>query len=161
MLGIYLDEPSNMSIIKDVELAFGKCNVPVNNITRQIIKEVENGELIDSNGFKDRYGYKLSISELSTGAKAAILVTLNPDKIINFSEVGDNCRDYVIKNFTSGMILINYPTVTIQYNKDEDTTIDVELFDVGLRFNNIERLVRYFRNEFSFVPTKYEMGDKQ
>lgn len=157
MLKIYLDELSDMDLIKDVELAFGQCIVPNNSITRQIVKEVEHGELIDSNGFKDRYGYKLSISELSTGAKAAMLVALNPDKVVCFCEVGDNCRDYVIKNFTSGAILINYPTITMKYNKDEDGAIDVKLIDAGLRFNSIERLVQYFRNEFSFVPTRDEI----
>ena len=157
MLQVYLEKPRDEDIIDDVELAFGKCKIPNNKDIRQIIKEVEQGELIDSNGFKDRYGYKLSISELSTGTKAAILVVINTDKIVNFSEVGDNCRDYAIKNFTSGKILINYPTVTIQYNKNKDTTIDVKLVDAGIRFSSIERLVKYFRNEFSFIPTKIEM----
>lgn len=148
--------------VYDVEKAFSEAIIPVTDKIKHVIMDIDHGEMIDSYSFKDRFGYKLRISEISTGAKAIILSLMMPDKLINFCEAGNNCRDWAILNMVDGRILINYPNTTIAYTK-EDELKQIDVIVSGIRFRKVNRLVEYFRNEFAFIPSKEEVlrGDQK
>ena len=81
MLQVFDAEIEKADIV-DIDAAFSKLEIPVDESVKNIIKAVEQGNMIDTATFVDRFGVKLYLSELSTGCKAAICVALKPDKII-------------------------------------------------------------------------------
>lgn len=153
MLRIYIrDESDDLSdidnLVYDVERAFGELEIPTNDLIKQAIADIDHGKMIDSYSIIDRFGYKLRISEISTGAKAAILTILQPDKVINLWEVGLNCRDWIVLNVPNGQVMMRYPNISIAYPDSAlEKKIDVEIDGHNKRFTGIEELVRYIRNE--------------
>lgn len=153
MLRIYIrNESDDLSdidnLVYDVERAFGELEIPTNDLIKQAIADIDHGKMIDSYSILDRFGYKLRISEISTGAKAAILTILQPDKVINLWGVGLNCRDWIVLNVPNGQVMMRYPNISIAYPDSAlGKKIDVEIDGYNKRFTGIEELVRYIRNE--------------
>lgn len=112
MLKVY-DAEKNKADIVDIDAAFSKLKITVNEAVRNIIKAVDNGNIIDDAAFTDRFGVKLYLSELSTGCKAAICVELMQDKIIDLQECGLNARDAIFNYCENGKILLHDFGVTI------------------------------------------------
>ena len=79
----------------DIDAAFSKLEIVVNDAVKNIIKAVDAGNMIDGSTFEDRFGVRLYLSELSTGCKAAICVALMPDQMIDLQECGLNTRDAI------------------------------------------------------------------
>lgn len=99
--------------IRDIDAAFSKLIVPVDENTQAIVRAIDKGSLIDSNSYIDRFGVRLYVSELSTGTKAAICVYCNADKIVDLQECGLNARDAVFNYCENGKILLHEFSVTI------------------------------------------------
>lgn len=99
--------------IKDIDAAFSKLIVPVDQNTLAIVRAIDNGRLIDSNSYIDRFGVKLYVSELSTGTKAAICVYCNSDQIVDLQECGLNARDAIFNYCENGKVLLHDFCVTI------------------------------------------------
>lgn len=112
MLNVYDCEYAT-SEIKDIEAAFSKLKIVVDETTKQFVKEIDKGELIDANRFIDRFGTILYISELSTGCKAAFCTYFYPDKIVDLQECGRNARDAIFNYCENGRILLHDFGVTI------------------------------------------------
>ena len=156
---IGIDEIKSKEFILDVESEFNKTRIPYNGIIKRIVKDIDCGEVINDDGiiydYIDRFGYKLPISDISTGAKALITTVINKDKVINFKEAGLNCRDWAILNLKEGYIYIRYPKVTVC--SIEDREIDLTIDDTRYHFRSTERLNTYLRNKIQFKLKEEEI----
>lgn len=151
MLSIYIDADNIESgmLIRDVDEDLGMTEFDYRDDLSKVIKDIDGGELVNGRCFIDRFGYKLPISELSTGCKGIILSMIKPDKIINLKEAGLNARDYAINNLDNGKILIYFPDTTIVMNRE---VVDCGLPELGYRFTSIDRLNKYFQDEIYYTP---------
>ena len=112
MLYVFDAENTKADVV-DIEATFSRLKVCMTKSTIEIIKSVDFGDMIDDISYKDRFGNKLYLSELSTGCKAAICVALLPDKIIDLQECGLNARDAVFNYCEDGKILLHDFGVTV------------------------------------------------
>lgn len=119
-------------VVHDVETEFSLLNLEVNNVTKRIVKDIEQGELLDDASFIDRMGFKLPILDLSTGCKALLLLQRIKNKFINFSEVGYNARDYALKHFKAGRVILN--TMNISADFGRECNIDIGIYGERYRF---------------------------
>lgn len=151
MLSIYIDEDKIdcNKLIRDVDTDLGMTEFDYRDDLSSVVKDIDGGELINGKYFIDRFGYKMSISELSTGCKGIMLSILKPDKIINLKEAGLNARDYAINNLSKGSILIYFPDTTIVMSRE---VVDCGLPELGYRLNSIDRLNKYFQDEIYYTP---------
>lgn len=152
MLKIFIDEISNearnLELINDVEKLFAQLRIEKTNLNMQIISLIEKGKYNDENSFIDRFGYKLYISELSTGCKAALCVVNCPEKLINLVECGNNARDIIISLCKQGNILLKDNGI---FFKSYASTIEAEVD--GYKFENIDNLNKYVFAERPFPPS--------
>lgn len=112
MLEVYDAEVMKADIV-DIDAEFSKILITVDDNMRRIVKAIDQGELIDSNKFIDRFGVSLYLSELSTGCKAAICVYINPKLIVDTQECGLNARDAIFNYCENGKILLHDFSVTV------------------------------------------------
>lgn len=140
---------SEDSIINNVEAQFYATPFENTDKIKRIVSDIEQGDLISNTAFIDRFGYKLSIGELSTGCKALILLEVIRDKFINFAEVGLNARSYAIRHFSSGCIIL--PNFLYEIEGDASSDIEVGIHGTPYLFRNLGELSYYINND---------MGDK-
>lgn len=158
MLNIYLDdemEKVDKEVIDDVEIAFRKFRLDCSDLEQKLVQNIEQGRLLDSFRFIDRFGITLSTKFMSTGCKAALVVIHNPDKVVNLKECGFNARDEIVSNIRDGSIIIRYPTMlfnTVEHTSDVDVQID------GYRFTSMNRLNIYFSEERPSTPDMGKPG---
>lgn len=148
------DGYENIPIVEDIESFFlVHCRLTGSEEERNILNNIEEADYIDKNSFKDRFGYKLPISCLSTGTKTALCILNYPDKVMDTKECGRNAIDAIFSFCKNGKILIDHPMVDIvDYSEDVPKEIDVD----GYRFKSISRLNKYFLDEKPFKPDDME-----
>ena len=112
MLEVY-DADNRAADIIDIDAAFSKLMISDEQSIAQMVSAVDEGTLVDANTFRDRFGVRLYLSELSTGCKAAICVCCCPDRIVDLQECGLNARDAVFNYCENGKILLHDFGVTI------------------------------------------------
>lgn len=157
MLKIYLDicdVPKDVSIINDVEKEFAKTKIKGYDIERNLIKYIEKGTFLDEYSFIDRFGYKLRITELSTGCKAALCVQHCPDSVVDLIECGLNARDVIVSICKNGSVLLHGIDVTIA----DYVTSNIDVQCNGYIFNTIDRLNYYIKNEYPYKPDMSKEG---
>lgn len=157
MLNLFIDNCNSSNIVKDIEEYFLTVKITGTEEERALIKGIDNGEYLDQNSFIDRFGFKLYISELSTGCKAALCVSSNKDLVFDLSECGKNAVDEIIKTCKNGNILVHELNSTIN-NYDRDS-IDVKLDNY--EFTSIDRLNTFIFSERPFDPDMSTGGIKQ
>lgn len=140
MLKISLrDEGTKLRFDVDGEfLMLTAADTPLN---RQLIKEIDKGEYIDSYTFKDRFGRVLGVESLSTGCKAALLVA-NTDLNVDLQECGTNAVSAIIRNCTDGSITLidTGLCITLEGNPGS-TPIDVAID--GYHVKDLDTLNQY------------------
>ena len=101
-LNIYIGReniPKDKILVYDVEDYFGTVKVKDTLINREIIEIIEQGEYIDEETFKDKFGRFLFIDCLSTSSKILICQSQEPEKyIFNAMELGVNAQPLALKN---------------------------------------------------------------
>lgn len=122
MLEIY-DADLKKADIVDIDAEFSKTLIIADDNTKRIVRAVDQGELIDSNKFIDRFGVSLYVSELSTGCKAAICTYYHPESIVDTQECGLNARDAIFNYCEDGKILLHDFSVTVNDNDTRKTPI--------------------------------------
>lgn len=145
-LTLYVDDGVNSlpdGIVQDIEVEFDLLKLEDTELNRKLLFEIEQGFYISPHAYKDRFGYKLRIDDMSTGCKACLCAAQNPNKTFSFKEVGLNARDIAIKTLTAGAIVINDTNTTISGDYE---TIDV-IFD-GKHFDTVLSLNNYLFNEY-------------
>lgn len=133
----------------DIEALFKQIRVKGTEEEKAVISKIEQGKYNDDNSFIDRFGYKLYLSELSTGCKAALCVLNKPDMQINLIECGINALDVILSICKNGSVIMRERGVTIK-DYSEDGRIEVELD--GYLFTTVERLNYYLFDERPFEP---------
>lgn len=154
MLKIYLDLqdiPDTVKVVQDVEKEFASLVLKCTDKEKKLVRIIEKGELIDSTAFIDRFGYKLYLSELSTGCKAALCVLNSTDKVICLDECGLNARDAIILLCDTGAILFDNNSITISNRHLKDSGIHVQTDKYV--FTDIDRLNDYI---FSVYPFDFD-----
>ena len=150
MLKLSIAESSaNETPITDIEALFKQIRIKGTPEEKAVISKIEHGKYNDESSFIDRFGYKLYLSELSTGCKAALCVLNKPDLQINLIECGINALDVILTTCENGSIIMRERGVTIK-DYSESGKIEVELD--GYLFTTVERLNHYIFDERPFEP---------
>lgn len=64
---------------------------------REVIKDVDDSEVIDSNVIQSPVLGQIAPTQLSGGVKTLLLMKNYPGKIFNASNCGDNCAKWILK----------------------------------------------------------------
>lgn len=121
----------------DVETLFKTIHLVKNDFNIKVIEEIEQGTYNDEISFIDRFGFKLYLSNMSTGSKAIICVNTIQDRIINCIECGKNAINYIIDNCKSGFILVNRSQLLVEDCENIDVLLQ------GYHFTSANDLVTY------------------
>lgn len=151
MLYIYHKETFDYSknkVTENVEAAFRLIEVRGSDLDRKLIEEIEGGQYLDSASFIDKFGLRVSISELSTGCKCALYVANRPAEFVDTVECGNNARDAIIRNIKDGHILLEWNDLSIFYPGYEDFAVDV-CVEGKYRFTSLDRFNYYLEHEFA------------
>lgn len=121
-------------VISDVELAFGKTKINDLETSEHLISEIDGAHFNGSaEDVRDKFGNKILITSLSSGAKAALVVANNHDKAVSMMEVGENAIMSIIRWCRSGHIVINRE-LSLEFDEHKDCDVEFE----GRRFMNTE-----------------------
>lgn len=148
MLKLMIDE-TETSTKTDIEAMFKQIKVKGTSKEKEVILKIEQGTYNDENSFIDRFGYKLYLSELSTGCKAALCVLNKPTTQINLIECGINALDVILTTCNEGNVIMRDRGITI---KDYSTNGEIQVELDGYLFTNTNRLNYYIFNERPFEP---------
>lgn len=135
--------------IIDIEALFSQIRLKGTFEEKTVISKIEQGKYNDETSFIDRYGYKLHLSELSTGCKAALCVLNKPNLQISLIECGINAIDVILTICKNGSVIMRERGITIK-DYSEDGKIEVELD--GYLFTTVERLNYYLFDERPLEP---------
>lgn len=139
------DEVKNKSnFVYDVCPLFDLYGPQDTPFARKVIKEVEMGEYLSDSLYKTRFGVCLYTDFLSVSSKALILAEREPNKIINFMEVGCDCTELVI-DLTKGGIYI--PKESILYYDWGFQDRPVNISYKGLAFNSNYEFTKFLEQE--------------
>ncbi len=84
-----------------------KDNWITNPLSREIIKAVDQSEVIDERTvFSPIFG-NMSPKKLSGGVKTLLLIAYDHSKVFNASTCGDNCAEWILKIAEKRKIVIN------------------------------------------------------
>lgn len=106
MLNIYIGKdavPNTLIFAFDPEDAFVLLRNIVTPITKDIVKIVEEGELVSEREFIDKLGCTRSIEYLSTSSKILILIALT-DMLVNASELGRQAKNFLFRDLDKGNV---------------------------------------------------------
>lgn len=137
----------------DVDEEFAKITLEDRPVVRKILEKLEGGTYCTPSYIQDRFGYRLSVSKLSTGCKAALLTVFRPDMEINLNECGHNAIGCILNFVTEGRVVVctNICRASVYYD-DDDLRCDVALN--GYRFTDITRLNDYLTDYYP-APLPY------
>jgi len=117
MLLVYDDRTKPEGVVLNNESAFLKYEVQDCEYTRKVIKEIEEGEFLDSRSFIDKFGYKVYLENISTGSKTLLNIYHNPDKVFFVGEIGANATR-LLEDIPSGKIYTRgYPSLLSMYER--------------------------------------------
>lgn len=97
MFNIYIGKnniPSELKFLYDPESVTLMIDLEHSNMSRDIVKSIDKGEVIGRNVFKDRFGIGMYSEALSTTSKILLLLE-QTDLLINANELGDNGLHYL------------------------------------------------------------------
>ena len=108
MLNIYFGEMPEA--IYNTNVYFNntyKDNWMVNPLTKDMIKAVDNSDVIDEKTIMSPIFGNMSPKKLSGGVKTLILIAFAKEKIFNASTCGDNCAEWILKIAEKRKVIIN------------------------------------------------------
>lgn len=146
MLNVYFDAPNNIKVTTDIEERFKGEVVERTPLIEALMREIEGASYNDPISFIDRFGYKLTTRELSTGCKAAILVATYPDEVFDLLECGNNARDSILRHCKDGNVIVrdNGYDFGVMPNDEIDICLD------GCRFRTGDRIYTYMEGQRGF-----------
>lgn len=152
----FLDPPINLNLIEDVEEGFTRIigGIPSSSVNKNLISAIDEGEYLDNFFFIDRFGCKQSISNLSTGCKAALSVNNLKDSVISTIECGVNAVNAILHYCVDGNLLLPF-----DYKLIDTTNTPAAPIRVGdYQFSSLHRLNIYLTQEFPDEPDLGEEG---
>lgn len=126
MISIFNKKDTTGKLIVDPDTefrtSFETADIIKNNTEMQDILRQIDGVTEYSGGFlKTKYGVT-SIQNISTGSKAAILLMMNPDKVVNDFELGNNIKELMrqqTRNFN-----IKFNGIAWKLNETDSMIVD-------------------------------------
>lgn len=109
MLHVYFEgkSPPQLPLVEDIEVEW---HMRKHDLTTDFVKNIINtfeGTYVDEDHFISKItGYGCPMYNLSTGTKAAIMVSQDPNTAFSFGEVGVNVRDYVFEHLHDGHVYL-------------------------------------------------------
>ena len=152
MLNIICAENKELTnnYVHDIENHFLEVLLKDNDLTKEVLKVIEQGKYYDEYSFIDRYDIKCDRCSLSTGSKLCLCIDDNPDLHYNAIEVGVNVLNFIVKHFTKGTIVIPYDCLVLDC---DETPIDVLVNNI--RFITLNALTNYLRYDYPEKPLTY------
>lgn len=147
MLEIFFDYMTDRlpNVIRNVDDIFITMPVLKTETNINILRELEQASYYDTTSYIDRFGIKLSYSDISTGCKVALAVSQNPDLIFDTIECGWNARDIILYYCTDGKIIFRHSDLFIgDDEKDDYRKINVKLNEYN--FTTVESLNEYIQH---------------
>lgn len=145
MLNLYLDEipeDKKESFVYDVKGLFLTHKMKCSETVKKAVQQIEQGQLLDSHRFQDRFGIVRQTFELSIGCMTICCVESCPNLIINMTECGLNARDFIIANCREGAVFMLDNGITFSYAYGEQANVILE----GTYFKTIRELNKYIRD---------------
>ena len=103
---------------------------------RQMIRDVDHSEVIDSGIIDSPVLGKIPPLNLSGGVKTLILVKFEPEKIFNASTCGDNCAKWLLK-----IAEAEDRTVNLRHMMDfGDAPFEIRVLNTGTVVHNMSEL---------------------
>lgn len=143
MLNILLDLEvrEGMDYIEDVNSGFMVYlvdGIQDTVTTKKLLMDIDGARYYNRTKCLSRFGVIEECFDLSTGCKAAILVS-QQNKPVSLKECGINVRDAIIKNCTSGTIIMyNLDPVCVEFNKNyKPISFSIDVSFMGKRFTDI------------------------
>lgn len=100
--------PEGSNWVRDPEAYFVKTEICCDDTDKQLVSIIDEGTLIDSSRFLDRFGATLYTTQLSTGCKAGLLVN-NSDDVIDLRECGMNALSAILSLCKDGRVAMPTP----------------------------------------------------
>lgn len=110
-----------------------------NKYVLDMIKDIDNTELITDGIFKSEVLGNIPATELSTGVKGLILILLENDYIFRSSYFGDNCSKWIL-----------------DISKDKDIFIDINHFLGFPEFNDDDGYKLYFKKTDTTITNRID-----
>lgn len=145
MLHIFFADPETLPVVSDVEMAFSMLSgqrVSLDDKDQKLVDLIERAELLDDHSFRDRFGFTLPVSALSTGCKAAIVVNHMPDQLIDLREAGKQSRSAIVAVCEEGNVLMD-PDTGIE---DCTNCCGIQVSVEGETFTDMSDLLYYFED---------------
>ncbi|MGN0575790.1 MAG: DUF4869 domain-containing protein [Ruminococcus sp.] len=79
----------------------------VNPLSKEMIKAVDNSDVIDERTILSPIFGNMSPKKLSGGVKTLMLIAFDKSKIFNASTCGDNCAEWILKIAEERKVVIN------------------------------------------------------
>lgn len=122
-------------------------------IVKEIIKDVDESEMISSRLIQNDDWGAFSPKDLSGGTKTLILMLNFPDKIFNGSQCGDNCTKWLLKvgDMVSPAIAVHHRH---KFPKDMEFNIKI-LNDDSIVHNDEEYFDKYVEIEYGEEKSRF------
>ena len=78
-----------------------------NQMTKDMIKAVDNSDVIDAKTIMSPIFGNMSPKKLSNGVKTLILISFDRKKVFNASTCGDNCAEWILRMAKERKVVIN------------------------------------------------------
>lgn len=99
----------------------------IDPLDREMIKDVDKSEVIDSGIIDSPFLGKIPPLSLSGGVKTLMLIHHIPDKVFNASQCGDNCAKWILKMAEDREVTINLRHL-MNFGKGP---FDIEILNTG------------------------------
>lgn len=151
-MNILYTEPVEGAVM-NVEKLFSYTKLVPDDTVKRFIKEIEKGKYLSSTSFIDRFGYKLPISSMSTGCKAAIAIYLNPGVVVSGYELGYNSLSSILKHCDNTQLMIYdqcYEMNTV------NPTVNAAVKYKGHIFSTYTEFAEYMVDGWPMDPAEWE-----
>ena len=135
----------------DIEKCFSMLTLTGDDVEKKFLYDIDGASFYDDTLFfiKDRYDCKISVWNLSTGCKAALVVYHNPDKAFNCVEAGDNAIAAILKYCEYGNIIIANTAYLLKFNEAIDRSIKY----LDYKFESLQDFAEYMRVRWANKPS--------
>ena len=109
----------------------------VNPLSKEMIKAVDNSDVIDERTILSPIFGNMSPKKLSGGVKTLMLIAFDKSKIFNASTCGDNCAEWILKISEERKVVINLRHL-MDFGKGE---FKIKVMNTGKIVKNMHELV--------------------
>lgn len=109
----------------------------VNPLSKEMIKAVDNSDVIDERTILSPIFGNMSPKKLSGGVKTLMFIAFDKSKIFNASTCGDNCAEWILKIAEERKVVINLRHL-MDFGKGE---FKIKVMNTGKIVKNMHELV--------------------